>query len=409
MTGITAYGAYIPRLRLQRKAVAQANAWFAPGFAGGTKGERAMANFDEDAVTLAVEAGRDCLPASDPIKDRAHIDSAYFASTSMPFSDRQNAGIVASALNLRDEIASADVSSSQRAGTSALLAALDAVAGGRTKSSLVVAGERRKARAASSQELAYGDGGAALVVGRDKVIARFLGSHSHTVDFVDHFRGESEEFDYGWEERWIRDEGYTKIVPAAIKALLEKTGVKAAEIAHYILPCPFAKLDQTLAKQSGIDPAKVRDNLAATVGDSGAAHPLLMLVAALEDAKPGEKILVAQFGQGCDALIFEATRALSELPKRNGVKGSLARRKEETNYLKYLAFNGLVEMEKGMRAEVDKRTALTVLYRKSDMLLGLVGGKCRVCGTAQYPLSRVCVNPNCKAVDSQDPYGFSEQ
>src|SRR5215469_1969421 len=247
MTGITAYGAYIPRLRLQRKAVAQANAWFAPGFAGGTKGERAMANFDEDAVTLAVEAGRDCLPASDPIKDRAHIDSAYFASTSMPFSDRQNAGIVASALNLRDEIASADVSSSQRAGTSALLAALDAVAGGRTKSSLVVAGERRKARAASSQELAYGDGGAALVVGRDKVIARFLGSHSHTVDFVDHFR----------------DEGYTKIVPHTIKHLFEKAGVSGEEIAHFILPCPFARLDQTLAKQCGIDPAKVRDNLAA--------------------------------------------------------------------------------------------------------------------------------------------------
>ena len=66
MTGITAYGAYIPRLRLQRKAVAQANAWFAPGLVGGAKGERAMANFDEDAVTMAVEAGRDCLPASDP-------------------------------------------------------------------------------------------------------------------------------------------------------------------------------------------------------------------------------------------------------------------------------------------------------------------------------------------------------
>ena len=153
MTGITAYGAYIPRLRLQRKAVAQANAWFAPNFVASAKGERAMANFDEDAVTLAVEAGRDCVPASDPINDRAHIDAAYFASTSMPFSDRQNAGIVASALSLSDNISSIDISSSQRAGTSALLAGLDAVASGRAKAPLVVAGERRKARAASSQEL----------------------------------------------------------------------------------------------------------------------------------------------------------------------------------------------------------------------------------------------------------------
>ena len=409
MTGITAYGAYIPRLRLQRKAIAQANAWFAPGLVGGAKGERAMANFDEDAVTLAVEAGRACLPAQDPLKDRGHVDAAYFASTSMPFSDRQNAGIVASALSLSDDISSADVTSSMRAGTTALIAGLDAVASGRARAPLVAAADKRKARAASPQELAFGDAGAALALGKDKVIAKFLGSHSRTLDFVDHFRGESEEFDYGWEERWIRDEGYTKIVPAAIKQLFEKTGVSGADIAHFVLPCPFAKLDQQLAKQCGIDPARVRDNLAATVGDTGAAHALLMLVHTLEQAKPGEKILVAQFGQGCDALLFEATPEIARYENRGGAAAALARRKEETNYNKFLAFNGLIELEKGMRAEVDKRTALTVVYRKNDMLMGLIGGKCRVCGTAQFPKSRICVNPNCKSVDSQDPYSFAEQ
>jgi 3-hydroxy-3-methylglutaryl CoA synthase len=408
MIGITSYGAYIPRLRLQRKAIAQANAWFAPGLMSAAKGERSMANWDEDAITMSVEAARDCVPAHDPIKDRAFVDGLYFASTTMPFSDRQNAGIVAGALSLREDISSLDITSSQRSGTSALLAALDGVASGRVKSPLVVAGEKRKARAASSQEMAYGDAAAAFTVGKDKIIAKFLGSHSVTLDFVDHFRGGGEDYDYGWEERWIRDEGYSKIVPAAIKALLEKTGVNGADITHLILPCPFAKLDQTLAKQSGIDPAKVHDNLASNVGDTGAAHSLLMLAHALESAKPGDKILIAQFGQGCDALQFEVTPAISDI-ERNGVSGSLARRKEETNYNKYLGFNGLIELEKGMRAEVDKRTALTVLYRKNDMISGLVGGKCRVCGTGQYPRTRICVNPNCKAVDSQDPYSFADQ
>jgi uncharacterized OB-fold protein len=133
-----------------------------------------------------------------------------------------------------------------------------------------------------------------------------------------------------------------------------------------------------------------------------------MLAHLLETAKPGDKILIVQFAQGADALLFQVTDAIADLPRRGGVSGSLARRKEETNYMKYLGFNGLIELEKGMRAEVDKRTALTVLYRKSGQLTSLSGGKCRVCGTAQYPLSRICVNPNCKAVDSQDPYGFSE-
>lgn len=408
MIGITAYGAYIPRRRLQRKAIAQANAWIAPNLVGGAKGERAMANWDEDAVTMAFEAGRDCVPASDPVKDRAHVDGIYLASTTLPYADRQNAGIVAAALGLGDNISSIDYASSQRAGTSAMISALDAVAAGRLNAPLLIASDKRKTRAASAQELAYGDAAAAFALGRDNVIARLVGSHTLTLDFVDHFRGEGEDFDYGWEERWIRDEGYSKIVPAAVKTVLEKSKIGAGDVAHFILPCPFARLDQTIAKQCGIDPAKVCDNLASNVGDVGAGHALLMLAHVFETAKPGEKILVVQFAQGADALLFEVTPAIREC-KRNGVSGALARRKEETNYMKFLGFNGLIELEKGMRAEVDKRTALTVLYRKSDMLLGLMGGKCRVCGTAQYPKSRICVNPNCKAVDSQDDYGFSEQ
>lgn len=409
MVGITSIGAYIPRLRLQRKSIAQANAWFAPGLMAQAKGERAMANWDEDPVTMAVEAGRDCLPAADPIAERAHIDALYFASTTMPFSDRQNAGVVAAALNLAESTASADVTSSQRAGLSALIAGLDAVAAGRAKNVLVVASEKRKTRAAAPQELQFGDAAAAMTLGSSKPAAKFLGAASRTVDFVDHFRGEGEEFDYSWEERWIRDEGFSKIVPATVKELLEKTGIAGSDIAHFALPCPFARLDQQLAKRCGIDPACVRDNLAATVGEAGAAHALLMLVHALQEAKPGEKILVAQFGQGCDALLFEATGEIGSLAKRGGVREALARRKEETNYMKYLAFNGLVELEKGMRAEKDNRTALTVSYRKRDMLFGLAGGRCRVCGTAQFPRSRICVNPNCKAVDSQDPYSFAER
>ena len=117
---------------------------------------------------------------------------------------------------------------------------------------------------------------------------------------------------------------------------------------------------------------------------------------------------MAQFGQGCDALLFEATPAIAGYAKRSGVSGSLARGKEETNYLKYLAFNGLITLEKGMRAEVDRKTALSVLHRKNDMLMGLVGGKCRICGTAQFPRTRICVSPNCHAVDTQEPHSFAE-
>lgn len=406
--GLTAFGGYIPRLRLQRKAIAQANAWLAPNFLGKGKGERSMANWDEDSITMAVEAARDLLGPDD---DRSHVDALYFGSTTFPFKDRLNSGIIAAALTLGERVRAVDVASTQRAGTSALLQALAAVKAGEAKHALVLASDHRKARAASAQELDFGDGAAALSVGSDNVIAKYLGGASLTIDFVDHFRGAGEEFDYNWEERWIRDEGYSKIVPRAVKAALDNAGVGPEEIKHFVLPCNFGeKFVQQLAKKSGLAPETARDTLAANCGETGTAHSLVMLVHTLQkDAKPGDKILVVQFGGGCDALVFEATDKLSSQAGKRGIVGSLANRKEETNYLKFLTFNGLVEWEKGMRSEQDKKTALTTLYRNEDMIMGLVGGRCKETGVVQFPRSRISVNPNNHTVDTQEPYKFAER
>lgn len=404
--GLTALGGYIPRLRLQRKAITTANAWVAPNLAGKGKGERSMANWDEDTITMAVEAARDLLGPDD---DRSHVDALYFGTTTQPFADRLNAGIISAALTLKKGIQAVDITSTQRAGTSALLQALHAAKAGAAKNALVLASDKRKARAVSPQELDFGDGAAALSVGGENVIATFLGAHSLTVDFVDHFRGAHEEFDYNWEERWIRDEGYLKIIPQAVEGALKEAGLEAADIDHFILPCTLPKVPQSVAKKLGIPAEKVRDNLAANCGETGAAHGLVMLVHALQEAKPGEKILLAQFGGGADALIFETTDKLSSMDDRRGITGSLADRQEETNYMKFLTFNGLVEWEKGMRAEQDKKTALTTLYRNEDMILGLVGGRCTETGNVQFPRSRISVNPNNPAVDTQEPYKFAER
>lgn len=397
MVGITAFGAYVPRLRLNRQAVYDANKWFAPGLRGLAKGERAMANWDEDSITMAVEAARDCLTGCDP----AALKSLYFASTTHPFKDRQNAGVVAAALSLEQPLAACDVGGSLKAGTSALIAGLNAAA---AAPALVAAADKRMAKAASAAELQYGDGAAALLLGTQGVVARLIGTHSVSMDFVDHFRGAESDHDYTWEERWIRDEGYVKIVPPALKEALAACRLEGTDIQHFILPSLMAAVPKQMAKLADIAETAVRDSLAARLGDTGAAHPLVMLVHALEDAKPGERILVAGFGQGLDVLVFEATPELARLPKRLALSGWLERRKEEKNYLRYLAFNDMLPLEKGMRAEFDKKTALSLLWRKRDMLYGLVGGKCRACGTVQFPRAQVCVNPACRATDTQDAY-----
>ena len=404
MVGIASLGGYIPRLRLSRKAMVDANSWFNAGLRAHAKAERAMCGWDEDALTMAVEAARDCLADH----AREGFRALYLATTSAPFEDRQNAGIVAQALRLGSDLNTMDVGASQRAGTTGLIAALDAVAA-RGGPVLYVAAEKRRAPAASPAELLYGDGAAALLLERGDGVAKFLGSHSASVDFVDHYKGKGRDFDYAWEERWIRDEGYMKIVAPVIARALAEAGLKAADITHFCMPCTLPRVIPGIAKQAGLPESSLRANLDGLCGDTGTAHPLVMLVHALQEAKPGDKIMVASFGQGCDALIFEATAALPAMQKaRRGIVGSLKRRKEETNYSKYLAFNDLVKMERGLRSEVDKQTPLSTLYRKKDMLLSLVGGRCEKCGTVQFPKSNICVNPNCRGRHTQVDQPFSE-
>ena len=218
MTGIVAYGAHIPRLRLRRESIASQIAWLAPGVTSLAQGEKAVANWDEDSVTMAVAAARDCLAGV----DRPSVEALYLASTTLPFADRLNAGIVATALNLGEELLAADFTSTQKAATTALITALEAAGGGFRRNVLAVASDRREARAGSVYEMLLGDGAAAVLVGHDEVIAEFEGSHSVSHDFVDHYRGAERRFDYTWEERWVREEGYAKIIPQAVNGLLAK-------------------------------------------------------------------------------------------------------------------------------------------------------------------------------------------
>jgi NAD(P)-dependent dehydrogenase (short-subunit alcohol dehydrogenase family)/uncharacterized OB-fold protein/putative sterol carrier protein len=141
-----------------------------------------------------------------------------------------------------------------------------------------------------------------------------------------------------------------------------------------------------------------------------------MFVNALQEAEPGDRIVLASFGQGCDALLFEVTERIKELPStsitgyrsRVGIKDSLENKKNSDSYLKYLKFNDLIETESGIRSEAPDQTAMTTLWRKRKMITALVGGKCTQCGTPQYPKMNICVNPECGATNTQEDYEFAD-
>lgn len=401
--GILSFGGYVPRRRLQRSAIFAANAWFAGGLKGLAKGERSVGDWDEDSITMAVEAGRDALTGI----DRATVGSLSLASTTLPYVDRLNSGIVKEALTLPDAVGAFDVTGSQRAGVSALRDALEA-ASGRKSPHLCLAAEMRKTSPASDLELICGDAAAGLLVGTGDVVAKFLGAYSLTLDFVDHYRATGMDYDYFYESRWIREEGHDALSSRALKEGIAALGVDPSAIDRFLVPISAKGIAATLAKKAGIRDTAVADTLQGGLGEAGSAHGLVMLVAALEQAAPGEKILLLGFGQGVDLILLETTDALKKLASRNGIAGSLAKGVKDENYMRWLVHRGQVAVDKGMRAEQDQKQPSTSLWRHRKAVMGLVGGRCTKTGTVQFPKSDISVNPNDWALHTQEDYPLAD-
>lgn len=398
--GIIDAAAYVPAMRLGRQAIFAANGWANPALKGLARGARSMCNWDEDSITMGVEAARRCLES----RTREDVRRLYFASTTPPFADRQCATVISEGLNLSEQTAAVDLGNSRNAGMHALCEALKS-----DETALVVAADARRARPGSVQELQYGHGSAAALTGTEGVIAEIMAEHRLTRDFVDQFRGSGEDFDYRWEERWIRDRGYRTILPELVRGVLEKARVMPDQLARAVLPAVPPKMTAAFARGLGLPLEAVQDGRLGDVGDTGAPHPLLLAVDALAEARPNDLVLVAGFAQGGTALLLKATELLPEWQQRNARRLALTPPRSESAYTRYLSFSGLLPMDFGMRAEADARTRLSVFDRHRAELTGFTGGRCPACGTVQFPLSARCVNPECNAEAEQEAVRLAEE
>lgn len=402
---IVSCGLYVPQWRLERARIAEALAWLRPPGAAAVSGARAVCNWDEDALTMAVEAGRRCMAGG----ERGVPAALTLASTTLPFADRSNATVVSEALDLPDDIRASDRSGSLRAGTTALAetASLDSRA-----PTLVIASDNRMARPGSTAEMEYGAAAVALLICRDPAasgrepIATLTAAAHVSADFVDHYRMSGEAFDYELEERWVRDEGAVKLIPTAVERVLALADITPSGIDHFAMPGAPATV-RRVAQAAGISHARMHEGLREDCGDAGAGQPLLLLLAMLAAASPGQRLLLIGFGQGVDALVFQAGAAPRELPQRELAR-AVAGRRPEPHYTRHLAHRGSMTPDFGMRAERDQRTAQSVAWRKHRELAAFIGGRCGACGAVQFPKSRVCVNPDCRRTDTQTDHRLAE-
>ncbi len=390
MTGIIDYGVYVPCYRLSRETIG----W---GRAG-----RSVTNYDEDSLTLAVAAAMNCLRG----RERDPIDALYLASTTLPYAEGPLASLVATALDLRPDVSTVTLTSALKDGTTALKLAADAVKAGTARQVLVIASDVRVAMPGSNLEADLGDGAAAFLVGNEGVICGFDAMHTLMDDILDLWREPGRLTVRQWEERFTIDEGYMKMLPRAVNALLAQTGDDISGFNRYVIYAPDARRHKGMVGALKLDTAKVQDGFFGVMGNTGTAYVPMLLAAALDGASPGERILLAGYGGGADVLTLTVTAAIKDRAGRP-LQGYLDTGKPVSDYVKYAAWRGLITTAEPARRPSDEVPAPSMLHRSSGRNLKLQGTRCTHCGTPQFPPARVCAQ--CHAKDEMEPYRFADK
>jgi hydroxymethylglutaryl-CoA synthase len=398
MAGITSIGAYIPMYRLSLEEVTKF--WRAKG-AGG---EKAVAGYDEDSITMAVAAAMDCLKSG-----AEQPQGLYFATTTSPYREKQGAAVIASAVDLHKECLTADFTNSLRAGTIALRSAVDAVKSGSAKSVLIAASDCRIGGPQGKNEQLLGDGAAAVIIGQDQTIADIEAGYSLFSDFTDYWRNSGDRFVQSAEGRFIDVNGYTPTMQETVSTLMKKNGVSPQDFCKFVFYSTDARAQAELAKRLGFDKAQIQDPLFAHIGNTGAAAILVMLAAALEEAKAGDRILFAGYGDGCDAFILRVTKNIEKMRAGATMKDRLAR-KAPLDYGKYLNWKNLIPIE-AMNLPARSEPSLATRWRDRKTVRALYGVRCKKCGTPQvHPIGqaiRIC--NMCQAKDDFEEYKFSDK
>ncbi|HVU72426.1 MAG TPA: OB-fold domain-containing protein [Mycobacteriales bacterium] len=380
MPGITGYATYVPCYRLDRGEAAAAVGEKA-------KGARAVAGYDEDTTSMAVEAVRPAL-----LMATGSPDAVWFATTDPAYVDKTNATTVHAALGLPGSVGAFDLGASVRSGAAALLAA--------AKTSGVAAlSDIRGGLAGGADERTSGDAAAAFVFGDTDVVAELVATASVSEEFLDRWRIPGETGSRTWEERFGEGE-YVKLADHAVADVLKAANLAPGDVDAVGVAGPNLRAVKvvagSLAKQTGATGDST--DLLDLVGNAGAAHVGLVLADLLDKAGPNQLLLLLSLADGADAFLFRTTERLPGARGTSLRDGLAATR--PLLYPTYLLWRGLLDREPPRRPD-PVRPSAPYAGRNADYKFAFSGGTCRACGTIQFPLPRVCLR--CRAVDQFDP------
>jgi hydroxymethylglutaryl-CoA synthase len=254
---------------------------------------------------------------------------------------------VGEAIGATPNLLAADWEFACKAGTEAMQAGVGMVGSGMIDYALVLGMDAAQGRPGDALEYTAGAGGAAFLIGpAEEALAVIEASYSFVTDTPDFWRRSGANYpSHG--QRFTGDPAYFRHVLAAGRALLEATGTKPGDYRYAVFHQPNPKFPQRAAETLGFTKEQIRTGmLAPQIGNTYAGSALIGLTAILDEAAPGDKILLVSFGSGAGSDAFQLT-ATGRLPERRAAApgtGVYIARRKEIDYGVYVRYRGKLKM-----------------------------------------------------------------
>ena len=305
--GIVSYGAYIPRFRIKPEEIGRI--WGVDGKGMG-KGlmvyQKSVPGVDEDVVTISTEAARDMM-ARVPDVNPKDIGAVYVGSESHPYAVKPTATIVAEAIEATPAMTAADMEFACKAGTAGIQVCMGLVGSGMMKYGVAIGADTSQGAPGDALEYSASAGGAAFLIGKEKIIAKINKTMSFTTDTPDFWRREGQPYPLHGG-RFTGDPAYFKHITSAAKMLLNEMGTKPEDYQHAIFHQPNGKFPTRVAGMLGFAPEQIETGLLTpNIGNTYSGAVPLGLAAVLDKAKPGDRIFVTSYGSGAGSDSFDIT------------------------------------------------------------------------------------------------------
>jgi hydroxymethylglutaryl-CoA synthase len=344
--GIVSYGAYVPRYRITPAEIGRV--WGTDGEAMGqglNVVRKSVPSPDEDTITISTESLRAALVrgAIDP----QQIGALYVGSESHPYAVKPTATVVAQAVGATPNLTAADFEFACKAGTAAIQTCLGLVGSEMIRYGVAIGTDTSQGAPGDALEYSASAGGAAFVIGRERVICRVLRTLSYTTDTPDFWRREGQKYpSHGG--RFTGEPAYFRHVTECARAILEASGTSAKDYRHVVFHQPNGKFPQRVGKQLGFTDAQMRYGLVTPyIGNTYSGAALIGLANVLDHAGPGERILMVGYGSGAgsDAFDLETTEEIARFDRTFGrpVQWYLDHG-VELSYAVYAKFRGKIHM-----------------------------------------------------------------